>query len=208
MTVPLVYKNIYLPVKSFLNAYRALSDGRTGVRLLEEHLETRKVLVSEWKVIWIGACTLLRSSIDLFKVDARSCIDQQICEEIKNEWRSIEQNKGEHPIFWEFLRKERNNVIHEYNWTAYEAWMKEDGEIVTGRMSLLTFGPEDAKSVLMMRNGYYAGSNSLELLKESAVWAENRIFNAIRRAGFDPEEERNISTFKSRDEGGGQFGIR
>ena len=188
MTVPLEYSNTYIPVKYFLISYRALSDGKTGIRHLEEHLQSSAILLSEWKFIWIGACTLLRTSIDLFQVDARSCINQKIREEIHAEWNSIKQKKEHHRIFWEFLRKERNNIIHEYEWPAYEMWIDQDGTTRAARMSLLEIKPKDVRSVLVMRGGPYKGRNSLDLLKESAEWVEARIFGTIRRAGFDPDE--------------------
>ncbi len=198
MTVPLEYRNIYIPVRYFLTSYRALSDGKTGIRHLEEHLQSSTFLLSEWKVIWIGACTLLRTSIDLFQVDARSCISQQIREEIHAEWNSIKQKKEHHRIFWEFLRKERNNIIHEYEWAAYEVWMDQDGTTRPARMSLLDIKPKDVSSVLVMRGGPYKGRNSLDLLKESAEWVEARIFGTIRRTGFDPDENRNLVNFQKR----------
>ena len=70
MTVPLQYSNHHMPVKYFLASYRALSDGRSGIRHLEDQLQTATSLLSEWKVVWIGTCTILRTAIDLFRIDA------------------------------------------------------------------------------------------------------------------------------------------
>jgi hypothetical protein len=46
-----------------------------------------------------------------------------------------------------------------------------------------------------MKSGKFKGQDSLDLLRQSAEWAEERIFTAIRRAGFDPEERRSLSGF-------------
>jgi hypothetical protein len=54
------------------------------------------------------------------------------------------------------------------------------------------------QSVLIMRGGHYKNHNSLDLLKESADWIQARIFGAICRAGFDPEEYRRIGDFQKR----------
>lgn len=196
MTVPLKYQNTYVPVKFFLNSYRALGDGKTGIRHLEEYLQSSKFLLSDWKVIWIGTCTLLRTAIDLFQIDKKSCINIKIREELSSEWNFIKENQKDHQIFWKFLRKERNNIVHEYEWAAYEVWMDQDGTLRPPRMSLLEIKPQDTKSILIMRGGLYKGRDSLDLLKESAEWVEERIFNAIQRAGFDPDENRNVVTFK------------
>ena len=196
MTVPKNYGDIYIPVKYFLTSYRALSDGRSGIRQLENYLQSSTILLSEWKIIWVGACTLLRTSIDLFRVDSKSCINKRIREEVYTEWKSIAENKEQHSIFWEFLRKERNNILHGYEWAAYEVWMDQDGGKRPARMSLLGIKPEDVSSVLVMRNGLYKDRNSLDLLKEGAEWVEARIYSAIHRAGFDPEENRNLVNFQ------------
>ena len=196
MTLPSQYGNIYIPVKHFLTSYRALSDGKSGVQHLEEHLNSSEFLLSDWKVVWIGTCTLLRTSIALFHVDANSCINEKIREQLRSEWKLIKANKECHPIFWKFLRKERDSIIHEYEWAAYEVWMDIDGTSRDVPISLLSIKPEDVNSVLIMRDGWYKNCNSLDLLKKSAEWVEERICSAIRRAGFDPDEKRNLITFE------------
>ena len=196
MTVPLKYSNSYIPVKWFLTSYRALLDGKTGIRHLEKHLKSSTFLLSDWKVIWIGSCTLLRASIGFFQVDGKSCINEEIRRGIREEWISIKENKKHHPIYWKFLKEERDNIIHYYEWAAYEKWMDKDGVIQPDPIPLLSIGSEDANSVLIMRSGPYKNCNSLDLLKESAKWVEARIYDAIRRAGFDPDENRNVGTFE------------
>lgn len=197
MTLPSQYPNHYVPVKYFLASYRALSDGRTGVRLLEEKLEkSTRSLLSEWKVLWIGTCTILRTSIDLFRIDGESCLALRIREEIKAEWHAIRAEKEKHAIFWEFLRKERDSVIHQYEWRAYETWIKPDGTFRGPKLSLLIMEDDDgAKPAILMNDGFFKGRDSLELLREGADWVEARIFSAVRRAGFDPDEARNLASF-------------
>ncbi len=200
--VPDKYYNTYVPVKYFLTSYRALSDGKAGILALEDLLVSPKLFLSEWKVLWIGTCTLLRTSIDLFRVDAKSCINQRIREQIQIEWNSVKTEYEDHPIFWDFLRKERDNIIHEYEWKAYEVWLGQDGEARPARISLLELKPTDVRSVLVMRSGRYKDRDSLELLKESANWVETRICSAIQRAGFQPDEHRNLINFQERPSGG------
>jgi len=113
----------------------------------------------------------------------------------------IKENQEDHQIYWRFLKKERDNIVHEYKWSAYEAWMKPDGTMqatpsVLGRL----LAQSDVQPVLLMRSGDYAGMDSLDLLKEAADWAEARIFSAITRAGFDPEEKRSAYDFREMPE--------
>ena len=205
MTNLIKYRDHFIPVKYFLNCYRALSDGRSAIQHLENMLKEEHFFLSNWKVTWIGACAILRTSVTLFQKDKQSCLDGALRQEIENEWELIRSEKSLHPIFWEFLRKERDNIIHAYEWGAYEMWMDSEGALKLPQISLLSVRPDDARSVLIMRGGLYSGQNSLGLLKDSAAWIEERIYSAIRRAGYEPEEYRNIATFEKRPpyEGGG-----
>jgi hypothetical protein len=198
MVLPQHFHHHYVAVKYFLNSYRALSDGVTGVSLLEQKLNSENILFSDWKILWIGTCSILRTSIDLFQMDAKSCISVDIRKSIKEEWGLIKSEEEKHSIYWNFLKKERDQILHEYSWAAYETWLHEDGSYELPKISLLAIKPDTAKSVLMMRHGFYQGRNSLELLKEGADWVEQRIFNAIERAGFKPEEQRRLGDFQLR----------
>lgn len=196
MTVPDKYSNIYMPVKYFRSSYRALYDGRSGIRHLEEKLTASKFFLSEWKITWIVTCAVLRTAIDLFKADAKSCLAPPIKSGMAAEWKAFKDQKEQHTIFWKFLKHERDNVIHEYQWPAYEACMRPDGTFRPDHLTLLTLDEDHARPVLLMRDGHFRGHNSLDLLKEGADWVEARIFSAIRRAGLDPDEERSLVHFR------------
>ncbi|WP_143007078.1 hypothetical protein [Ancylobacter rudongensis] len=203
MTLPQNYRHNYIPTKYFLSSYRALSDGRSGIRNLNDRLKSVDTLLFEWKVGWIGACTILRTSIDLFKIDAKSCLPSCLTNAIKDEWKFINSEKDKNEIFWHFLKKERDSIIHQYEWRAYEAWIKQDGTFSARRLSLISMYNDDgARPVIRMNGGKFSGRDSLELLTESSNWIEERIFSAVRRAGFNPDEERNMSSFQTRAEAG------
>lgn len=188
----------YMPVKYFLSSYRAFSDGRFAIDQLEQSLNSPHLLLSTWKINWIAACSILRTAIDLFRKDAKTCIDKNMRSEIAAEWREISERRDQHGIFWNFLRKERDAIMHDYDWSAYEAWIDENGEQRAPPLSLLAVRPSNAKTVLLMRSGSYKGQDSLELLRDSANWVHERICHAITRAGYDPDEERNMHTFAPR----------
>jgi hypothetical protein len=158
------FTNTYIPVKFFLSSYRALSDGRNGIRHLEERLEATTLVLSEWKVMWFGTCAVLRTAIDLFQIDAKSCLDTSIRDEVASEWECIKAQKTNHTIFWEFLKRERDNVVHGYQWQAYETWIKPDGTFRPAQLSILALSDDGARPVLLMRSGPFEGRNSLELL--------------------------------------------
>lgn len=198
MTLPDDFLDHSLPVKYFLNSYRALSDGRSGVKHLDAIVAEDKFFLSEWKVAWIGTCAILRTAIELFKVDAKSCINMRLRDAVKQEWAAINSQKTEHPLFWQFLREERNNIMHQYEWRAYAAWLNSEGKIVP-RLSLISMSSSDRIPVIVMSSGFYEGRNSVEVMHEAADWVEDRIFSAIRGAGYDPDEERKVRDFTARE---------
>ena len=202
MTTLSKYKNQYYPVKYFLSSYRALSDGEAGIGYLEDCINKNSLIISEWKVLWIGSCTILRTAIDLFKQDKKICISSDLRKSIANEWENISSCKDQHAVFWKFLRHERNNILHEYKWNTYETWMSDKGETVDKEISLLSIPPENHKSVLIMKNGHYEGQDALDLIKQSSEWVRERIYSAIANAGLDPEEKRNAWNFSPKPKNG------
>jgi hypothetical protein len=195
VTFPSKYSTRYLPTKYFLSSYRALIDAYRAIHLLEKHLDEEQFYLSDWKIHWIAACALLRTSIDLFRIDGKSCLAPELRREIANEWQVIGVDRVKHAVFWGFIKKERDSVIHQYEWGAYEAWLDNEGNYTTAVQSLLIMKPKGFRNVLLMRSGPFKGRDSVELLKEASDWVSVRIFSAIERAGFSPEEHRNLATF-------------
>lgn len=196
MPVPVKYQNLYLPVKFFLGSYRAYSDGMSAIRMLESSQNDKIQRLSDWKIHWVAACTLLRASVDLFQADANICVSQPLANSIGQEWELILSDKKNHPIFWEFLRRERNNILHEYKWSAYQLWLDREGNKAEPSLTLLSLVGGDFQSEILISEGSYKGHKALTLVTESANWVRERIFSAIERAGLDPEEKRNLVTFQ------------
>jgi hypothetical protein len=183
-------------VKYFLRSYRALNDSRRSLALLKEKLEASGPYLSDCKILWIATCTILRTSIDLFKVDSRSCLAPSLREEFAEEWRLIGEDRAVHSIYWDFIKRERDQLIHQYDWRAYEAWIAENGETSAAPLSLLRIKPAGTTNALLMSSGSFKGMDSIGLLERASDWAEERIFSAIQRAGYQPDEERNLVTFE------------
>jgi hypothetical protein len=186
MALPLPYRNLPLEVKYNLASYRACLDCKHGL----ERLKKGQVTYSAWKVEWAGLCALLRTSIEMIgKKDAKSCLPEILKKELKHAWNELTYHKEKFPLFWEFIRRERNNIMHEYEFSAYEAIIKPDGTTRRSR-GLLSFMEEGEKETLVIGSGHYKDRQALEVLSEAIEWVENYIFSAIKKAGYDPEEKR------------------
>jgi hypothetical protein len=196
MVLPNKYSHFYLPVRSFLASERAYRDGNRAVDLLRRELESESLFLSDWRVHWVAATTLLRAAIDLFQIDQKMC-HPQLALGVRKEWQDISDRRVEHAIFWEFLRKERNNIVHEYKWSAYERFLDRAGDVVLNP-SILTLGIGDYDRELLIHEGKYTGANAFSVLESCRDWVDARLNSAIERAGLDPEEKRNVVSFLPR----------
>lgn len=151
MVLPNKYSHVYLSVRSFLASERAYRDGSRALDLLNKELESDRLYYSDWRVHWVAATTLLRTSINLFQVDKKIC-HPQLAEGIRLEWQEIFDHRDLHPIFWQFLRNERNNIVYEYKWSAYERFLDRAGTEVSNP-GILTLAMGDYDRELLIRDG-------------------------------------------------------
>ena len=190
MTIPLKYQRLPIEVKYNLSSYRACLDCKHGI----DRLKRGNLTYSAWKVEWAGICALLKTSIHLIREkDAKSCLPEILKNELKESWNDLLRKKTQYPLFWEFINKERNNIVKEYEFSAYEAILKPDGTTRTP-LGLFSFMEDGEKETLIIRNGYYKDRLALEVLTEAADWIENYILATIIKAGYDPNEKRYAAT--------------
>jgi len=79
----------------------------------------------EWRLYWVAGIALLRTiGHVLAKVDAKS--SAQHSQAIDNLWRRFNADREGSWIFWEFIEKERNNLLKTYSFGAQLA-PDEDG---------------------------------------------------------------------------------
>lgn len=66
-----------------------------------------------WKVHWVACLALLRTvGSVLEKVDKKA--DEKHKQVITNKWNEWNSEKAAHPIFWNFIKAERDNLVKEY----------------------------------------------------------------------------------------------
>ncbi len=71
----------------------------------------------EWRLYWVAGISLLRTiGHVLAKVDAKN--SPRHSEIISDFWRRLLSERMEHEIFWEFVEKERNNLLKTYQFGA------------------------------------------------------------------------------------------
>ena len=71
----------------------------------------------EWRISWVAGVTLLRTiGHVLAKVDSTCSKDAQL--HISQFWQRIQSDKNKYNIFWEFIERERNNILKAYEFGA------------------------------------------------------------------------------------------
>lgn len=193
MTLPTSTYDFTTEVKYYLRSYRAYFD----VRFALENYPAEGMTLSRWKVYWAGVCSLLKTSIHMMRHDARSCLPGPLKETLVSSWNELRQNKSQYPLFWDFIDRERHNILKEYEFSAYETYLSPDGKQTYP--SLLE--SIDLQGVLLIRGGTYDGRDALELAKEGASWVGSYLDDTMRRAGLDPDERVTSRQFLKRQTG-------
>ena len=92
-----------------LVARQVLKDCETALEVLRENPKSPR-----WRVSWVATVALLRMvGHALQKVDAGS--DPKLKRIVEDHWKRISASKPEPNIFWDFIDRERKNVLKEYD---------------------------------------------------------------------------------------------
>lgn len=181
MALPDGTESFSIEVKWYLGSYRAYSDAWYAIADLAE----REVSYGGWKIQWAGICATLKSSIHLMKIDAKRCFSPDLRDALTAQYNRLRVEKDNFPIFWNFIDRERHNILKEYEFSAYERWLNEDGNVISAPslISMVT-----AKRELRIRGGTNDGRPAIDVVREAAEWLEGYICETIRLGGFQPDE--------------------
>ncbi len=149
-------------------ARKVLADCRYAHELLELEENERK-----FKLLWVSCSSLLRAvGHALYKVDCRD--NDDLKNTVANWWSSLRQNKAEHSIFFEFVERERNNVLKEYEIGFFsgevDILVQTTGEQFT--LAETAFCP--------MPSGVFEGEDCRDIADMAIQWWEDQL-NEIDR---------------------------
>lgn len=113
----------------------------------------------EWRIYWVAGLALLRTvGHVLAKVDAKASADH--ADAISALWGALQLDReGQGAIFWNFIEKERNNLLKTYSFGAKLAWDEN-------RSAYVEF--ED-------------GLDAFELFREAVYWWRHHLMNLERK---------------------------
>ncbi len=117
-----------------------------------------KVQGSAWRRRYVVAVVLLRTVG--YVLGRIACENTKYKAAIKNEWAELNKSKPDPPIFWEFIDKVRNNIVHEYIIHA-----EQGATVFIGQN-------KPTENHYTINDGYYKGYDQRDLLKEAIEWWE------------------------------------
>ena len=134
----------------------------------------------DWRLLWVATMTLLRTVGFVLTQDG-----ERGRRELKEAIKFVCAQRGnknefpiEHKIFWEFFCHERNNIVHEYRFSA--------GQGVT----VFPGSNRPNEPSYIMHSSTYNGCDQRDLVKEAIKWWENQIEKIESRATASILEKR------------------
>jgi hypothetical protein len=135
-------------------AREVLEDCRGAVEEIADGIAGRA-----WRRRWVAAVVLLRTvGYVLKEVDAR--ISPEYERAIDEAWSSLSVSKPEPAIFWQFIDKERGNIIHQY-------------EVGAGQGVTIHLDHKPTEYHYLINTGPFAGRDQRVILKEAIAWWES-----------------------------------
>jgi hypothetical protein len=129
--------------------------------------------VSEWVLIWAGVIALLRAVGDALLKDAES--DARVQKAQDAWWRRLKATEPKPSIFWDFIRRDRNLLLHEAELTVdASARMFGSAGATPRHMPMPPPLPPTAYSY-KMNSGPFAGQDPRDLVRDAIEWWEKQL---------------------------------
>jgi hypothetical protein len=133
----------------------------------------------DWVVKWAGAIGLLRTVGDALRKD-----DEPRIRTAQNKWwKEIEGTKPSPQIFWDFIRRDRNLLLHEAELTAGQSTMVFVQGVSVVALAAGQQPPPESKARPIpkpihsyhMNSGPFSDRDPRDLVREAIEWWEDQI---------------------------------
>jgi hypothetical protein len=144
--------------------------------------------IEDWVILWAGTLSLLRTVGDaLEKVDAKT--NPRLSAAQADWWKRTQASRP--PIFFEFIRRDRNLLLHEAKLNAGQSAMvtlpgAEATASVAGQSPPAPRPPQPLVPAIYsyhINSGVFAGRDPRELIEEGIAWWELQIADVEGDAG-------------------------
>ena len=127
--------------------------------------------VSEWVLIWAGVIALLRTVGYVLRKDA----DARVKKAQDAWWDRLEDTKPNPPIFWEFIKRDRDVLLHEAKLTVDASAIVFLSGGAIPRDAPRPPPPPPPIYNYKMKSGRFAGQDPRDLVKEAIEWWEKQL---------------------------------
>jgi hypothetical protein len=157
------------------HARSVLDDCRIALQLLEEESDLQR-----WRIHWVAALALIRAvGHVLDKVDGRDPAVSAAARAAYKKWKS---EASEHQIFREFIERERNSILKEYEFNVHPDNQVQvalvgtlrrvsDGALVN-TAEVIPIGENIYRPLL---DGFREGDDARDVLSEAIAWWESEL---------------------------------
>jgi hypothetical protein len=170
-----IAENCDFEVEMTARARHVLEDCKLVLQLLENETDLRR-----WRLHWVAATALIRAvGHVLDKVDGKSKAVKDMSRAAFARWTG---NAPEHEIFREFIERERNTILKEYDFNLHPGEQVEvaipvtlkrlsDGAIVQAA----TVFPIDNNIYRPLLDGFREGDDARDVLADAIEWWETEL---------------------------------
>ena len=124
-----------------------------------------------WRVRWAAAVSLLRSvGHVLEKVDAAR--DPAMADAVRAKYAALKVTRPEPAIFWEFIERERNNLLKEYRTAAKQNVTVRPGTIHLNLRTGEQYSTPGLPALYehVMSDGPFEGEDPRNLVEQAIAW--------------------------------------
>lgn len=151
----------------------------------------------QWRILWVAALALLRTVQEVLQnVDRESInIHPKRRDEISAFRVSLGQTKPQPAIYWQFIRENANEILHQYKLGAVmvetfapsviisgPSDVSASATVVTSTVLRSTPGPEDSARYYWMKDGPFKGHDQRDVIQKAIEWWEAEIAGMEKRA--------------------------
>ena len=148
-------------------AREVLDDCRVVLEMLDDEKDEQR-----WRVLWAGAMALVRTVGHVLRnVDGK---DPTVRPHVDSAWDRWKADRVTNAIFWDFIEKERNNILKEYEFSVLDSSVAGLAAVEidphTGHAVAVEFGYLDENLFRPIEKGFGKEEDPRDVYQEALEW--------------------------------------
>lgn len=149
-------------------ARRVLEDCKAALDMLEDEKDEQR-----WRVLWAGAMALVRAVGHVLRnVDGEAPPVRQLVDEAWGRW---DADREANEVFWEFIQKERNNILKEYRFNVHDSAVIDLVEVESDESAIESPFTLDENLFRPIEEGYQVGEDARIAYANALEWWDTEL---------------------------------